>query len=468
MNSAQLNKNADCIECHLTWFTQILEYRLQLRADGQKADKDLFEVFPPPKLQHREVPYAELVQKFKLQPAEQLLLILSFIPHVRPNLLDTFTLRNQAFDRGYTEFGGIMGNSHGGFLPTCETAMYLIADDNLSLRLHYDSLFKEERVLFSQGILYLNHQHTNEPQLSASLHLSPEYRERLISGQSHTPSFSSAFPAQRMTTDLEWHDLVLDPATRGEINHILNWIQHKHILMDKWQLKQRIQPGFRSLFYGSSGTGKTMTACLLGKKSNYPVFRIDLSNVMSKFIGETEKNLARLFDQAQHQDWILFFDEADSLFGKRLEAQNSNDRAANQEISYLLQRIEDYSGLVILATNLRSHLDEAFARRFQSIIRFPKPNADQRLQLWQDNFINKPFDVDEAVDFKQLANEYELTGGGITNVLQYASIRAVERNPKIICEDDLLQGIKREQLKEGNLSTRSHRIYLGGVSTIDN
>ena len=127
--------------------------------------------------------------------------------------------------------------------------------------------------------------------------------------------------------------------------------------------------------------------------------------------------MARLFEQAQHQDWILFFDEADSLFGKHLEAQNSNDRAANQEISYLLQQIEDYSGLVILATNLRSHLNEAFSRRFQSIIRFPKPNADQRLQLWQDNFINKPFDVDEAVDFKQLANEYELTGGGITNVL---------------------------------------------------
>ena len=121
--------------------------------------------------------------------------------------------------------------------------------------------------------------------------------------------------------------------------------------MDKWQMKRLIKPGFRSLFYGPPGTGKTMTACLLGKKSGLPVFRVDLSQVISKYIGETEKNLARLFDRAQHQDWILFFDEADSLFGKRVETQNANDRAANQEISYLLQRIENYSGLTILATN---------------------------------------------------------------------------------------------------------------------
>ncbi len=466
MNRTQLDQNADCIDRELTWFSQILEHRFQLRADGKKAERDVFALIPPPELPQMDLPYAELVYKFNLQPAERLVLILCLIPHLKPNLLDTFLIRNQSLERGYTEFGGLIGNSHGGFLPTCETAMFLLADDNLSARLRYDSMFQTDRVLFAQGILYMEHQHLNEPRLSAALHLSPEYRERIITGQSYTPPFSSVFPAQRITTDLKWDDLVLDPATRQQIDDILTWVENKDVLMDKWQLKQRIKPGFRSLFYGPPGTGKTMTACLLGKKSGLPVFRIDLSKVISKYIGETEKNLARLFDRAQHQDWILFFDEADSLFGKRVETQNSNDRAANQEISYLLQRIEDYSGLAILATNLRSNLDEAFARRFQSMIRFPMPNAEQRLQLWQDNFLNKPFDVDEEVDFDKLANEHELTGGGIINVLHYACIKAVDRTPPKIYESDLLKGISRELQKEGRQDTKANRGYLGSVPTM--
>ncbi len=463
MNPTQLDKNADCIDREITWFSQILEHRFQLRADGKEAERDLFALIPPPELPQTDVPYAELVHKFNLQPAERLVLILCLIPHLKPNLLDPFFIPNESLERGFTEFGGLLGNSHGGFLPTCETAMFLLADDNLSARLRYDSMFQSDRVLFAQGILYLEHQHVNEPQLSAALYLSPEYRERIITGQSYTPPFSSVFPAQPITTELEWDNLVLNPATRQEIDDILTWVQNKDVLMDKWQLKQRIKPGFRSLFYGPPGTGKTMTACLLGKKSGLPVFRIDLSKVISKYIGETEKNLARLFDRAQHQDWILFFDEADSLFGKRVETQNSNDRAANQEVSYLLQRIEDYSGLAILATNLRSHLDEAFARRFQSMIRFPMPNAEQRLQLWQDNFLNKPFDVDEEVDFEKLANEHELTGGGIINVLHYACIKVVERTPPKIYEGDLLKGISRELQKEGRLDRKANRGYLGSV-----
>ncbi|MBE9062401.1 ATP-binding protein [cf. Phormidesmis sp. LEGE 11477] len=461
MNLTKTNQNADCIDRELTWFSQILEHRFQLRADGKSAERNVFNVIPPPALPQTDVSYANLLQTLNLQPAERLVLILSLIPHIKPNLLDTFLVRNQSLDRGYTEFGGLIGNAHGGFLPTCETAMFLLADDNLSARLHYDGLFKPDQGLFAQGILSLNHQHTNEPPLSAALHLTPEYRQRIITGQSYTPTFSSAFPAQRITTDLAWDDLVLDPATRQEIDDILTWIQNKDLLMNSWNLKQRIKPGFRSLFYGPPGTGKTMTACLLGKKSGLPVFRIDLSRVVSKYIGETEKNLARLFDRAQHQDWILFFDEADSLFGKRVESQNSNDRAANQEISYLLQRIEDYRGLAILATNLRTHLDEAFARRFQSMIHFPIPNTEQRLQLWRDTFLNKPFEIAEEIDFDKLATEYELTGGNIINVLRYACLKAVTQTPQKIYEDDLLEGISRELQKEGRVEDKASRRYLG-------
>ena len=458
MNSAQLNRNAACIDREITWFNRVLEHRLKLHFDGTQSAEDLLETIPPPDLPKTDAPYAVIARNFKLRPAERLVLILSFIPHIKPHLLDSLFIRNQSLDRGFTEFGGISGNSHGGFLPTCETAMFLLAGENICARLRYDGIFKSEGILFAQGILHLD-LHADEPQLSAALHLSPEYRERITTGQPYTPPFSSEFPAQRITTELAWDDLVLDRATRQEIDDIVTWARNKELLMDKWQLQQRIKPGFRSLFYGPPGTGKTMTACLLGNKIGLPVFRIDLSKVISKYIGETEKNLAKLFDRAQQQDWILFFDEADALFGKRTESQNSIDRAANQQVSYLLQRIEDYAGIAILATNMRSQLDEAFARRFQSTIRFPIPDAELRLKLWQENFTNKPFQLADEVDLVQLAQHHELTGGGIMNVLRYACLKAVERQPPTIYEGDLLQGISRETQKEGR-SPRKTGIYL--------
>ncbi|NEZ57620.1 ATP-binding protein [Adonisia turfae] len=452
MNPDQVSQNAACIDLELTWFSTLLEHRIKLYFEGEPPPDDLFAIIPPPELRHNDAPYATLVHQLHLQPEDRLVLCLCLIPHLKPHLLDTFFIRNQNLDRGYTEFGGLTGNVHSGFLPTCETAMFLLAGDNLSARLRYDNLFQPKHILFTQGILTLDYPHQNEPPLCAALSLSPEYRQQLLTGQPYTPAFGAKFPAQEITTALDWDHLVLNPATRQEIDHILAWVQNKDLLMDHWQLKQRIKPGYRSLFYGPPGTGKTLTACLLGKKVGLPVFHVELSNVLSKYIGETEKNLAKLFDRANYHDWILFFDEADSLFGKRLESQSSNDRAANQQVSYLLQRIEDYAGLVILATNLQSHLDNAFARRFQSMIRFPKPNPEQRLQLWQDTFINKPFKVAKDVDFEAFAHEYELTGGNIINILHYACVKAVNRKPQKIHKDDVLNGIQRELQKEGKLN----------------
>lgn len=235
---------------------------------------------------------------------------------------------------------------------------------------------------FTRDVLRLEPRSAEEPRLSAALVVSPEYTERLATGRPYRPPFGAEFPAQRLTTAFEWEDLVLDRPTREEIEDILTWARHEELLMRDWGLARQLRRGYRALFYGAPGTGKTLTAGLLGKVTGRDVYRVDLSKVVSKWIGETEKNLASLFDHAQRQDWILFFDEADSLFGKRTESRTSNDRAANQQIAYLLQRIEDFRSIVILATNLRSHLDEAFARRFQSMVYFALPSAEQRLRLW--------------------------------------------------------------------------------------
>ncbi len=452
-SSKSLAINSECIRNELDWFRRVLDHRMR-RHSGEEIDDDVLAVLEPPVLPPQSAPYADVIRRFDMNQAERLVLILSYIPHIKPDMLDPFFIQNRALDRRFTEFGGLAGLSHGGFLPTGETALFLLAGDDVRARLRFRYLFGHDHYLYEHNILRLDHRHQEEPPLSSVLLLTPEYVERLATGRSYHPPFSPEFPAQRIATTYEWDDLVLDRATREDIEDIVAWVRHQNVLMNDWMLGKRLKPGFRSLFYGPPGTGKTLTACLLGKAAGLSVYRIDLSKVISKYIGETEKNLASLFDHAQHQDWILFFDEADSLFGKRTESRNSNDRAANQQISYLLQRIEDYPGVVILATNLRSHLDEAFARRFQSIIHFQIPGVEQRLRLWEDNFKDKPYRLGKDVDLRKLSADYELSGGSIINVLRYACLKAVVRNPREIVSRDLVYGIRRELHKEGKFLTR--------------
>jgi hypothetical protein len=441
--------NARIIEQEIAWFQEVMTSRLMQHA-GQAPASDPVTAVPAPAVPPG-TPYGNVIERFGMGPAERLLVILALLPHLRPGALDPFLIQNEAIARRFTEFGGVVGQSHAGFLPTGETGMFLLAGSDLAARLRYRALFCEDHSLHRNNVLLLDGDHAGEPALSARLQLSAEYLELLISGRPYLPPFSTGFPAQLLTTLYEWDDLVLDPAARHELDDIVAWATHEVDLMVGWNLKKRLKPGFRSLFYGPPGTGKTLTASLLGKRLNAPVYRIDLSKVVSKYIGETEKNLAGLFDRAQHHDWMLFFDEADSLFGKRTESRSSNDRYANQQVSYLLQRIEDFPGVVMLATNARSFLDEAFARRFQSVIHFPMPGSEQRRLLWEDNFRDKPYRLAADVDLARLAFDYELSGGSIVNVLRFACLKAIVRDPQEIGLQDLFEGVRKELHKEGRI-----------------
>ena len=172
--------------------------------------------------------------------------------------------------------------------------------------------------------------------------------------------------------------------------------------------------------------------------------------VSSKWVGETEKNLARIFDMAENKDWILFFDEADSIFGKRTNTGSAQEKHANQEVSYLLQRAEEYPGIVILASNLKGNIDEAFIRRFQSMIHFKMPSVNERFRLW-----NKAFDghlkLDSSIDLFKISKDYELAGGAIVNVLKFCAIKAVSENNPVVTNHQLIEGIKSELMKEGKL-----------------
>jgi SpoVK/Ycf46/Vps4 family AAA+-type ATPase len=181
-----------------------------------------------------------------------------------------------------------------------------------------------------------------------------------------------------------------------------------------------------------------------------PVYRVDLSQMVSKWIGETEKNLARIFDQAEKQKWILFFDEADALFSKRGTVNSSNDRRANQEISYLLQRVENYDGTIIMATNLKDNIDEAFIRRFQLMINFPVPDKGIRKQLWE-SILADTFPLDPDLDLIQIAEDYEITGGSMKNIFRSLMLHIIdqEKANQVVTHSGLEMMIQRELVKSG-------------------
>ena len=195
-------------------------------------------------------------------------------------------------------------------------------------------------------------------------------------------------PKQLIETKLAWEDLILNHKTLNSVKQIEIWLKNSKTSNDGWNIKNRSKPGYKVVFQGPSGTGKTLTASLLGKYTKHDVYQIDLTLVTSKYIGETEKNLSKIFDKAITKGWILFFDEADALFGKRTKVQDSQDRYANQEVAYLLERIEAYPGLIILSSNFKSNLDAAFTRRIQTVIEFKLPTVKERLALWKNNIAN--------------------------------------------------------------------------------
>ncbi|HKJ50524.1 MAG TPA: ATP-binding protein [Gammaproteobacteria bacterium] len=439
--------NATTLEREIEWFDRVLEAVIRLYFE-QERDTDDIRKIPPPDLNADESEYARLVKQQQMTFDERMVLVLAMIPHVRPQLLDLLFIRNKNLDRGYAEFGGWHGKYHGGFLPTGETAAFILAGQDLARRFEVIRLFESDHFFASSGILKIVRQTEDEPYLSGALILSADTLSRCTSGISHKPDYSITFPAKLINTRLGWDDLVLAPEVLAEIEVIKTWMRHASTIMQDWGLEKSIMPGYRSLFYGPSGTGKTLTATLIGAELGVDVYRIDLSMVVSKYIGETEKNLANVFDQAQHKNWILFFDEADALFGKRTQTTSSNDRHANQEISYLLQRVEDYPGVVILATNLKANIDEAFARRFQSLVYFPLPDVIQRQQLWE-NMLSGPPGLAVGVDLARLAQSYQLSGGAITNVVRYGAISALQNNRSSIELDDLVKGVSKELRKEG-------------------
>ena len=439
--------NAASLTKDLQWFSEVLDTRLKLYFNQPCTRLSVYEV-EPPVFEERESVYADFIHYYNFSFAERILLLLALIPEIKPELLDPLFQINENTNRGWTEFGGVNGKNHGGFVPTGETFVFMMAGGSLADRFALLGAFDASHVFAKHHILRLESAPEGEPFLSGTLHISRDILDHLTIGEVHKPVLSTKFPAKLISTERDWHDLVLDEKTMQQIDEIKTWLDHGNTLLYEWEMDKKLRKGYRCLFYGPPGTGKTLTACLLGKDTGRDVYRIDLSLVVSKYIGETEKNLSNVFDQTENKDWILFFDEADALFGKRTSVADAHDRYANQEVSYLLQRVEDYAGLVLLASNQKENMDEAFTRRFDNILNFSLPRPDQRLRIWETAFAEKS-SLAEDISLKEIAKGYELSGGAIMNAVGYASLMTLKKNTNEISKTDLLAGIRREYQKEG-------------------
>jgi hypothetical protein len=393
--------------------------------------------------------FSKFVVENNLQIFETLILLLSILPHVSPGFLTN--ILSEYFPNGsdFPEFGGVKGTNYRGIIPTGETALYIVAGDNFVARNFIVTAFDESHIFHKKSILSLGSVPEGEPKISGKLLLDNEYIELFVYGSVSKPKLSQDFPAELLETTMEWDDLVLQEKTLNEVNNVLVWMEHNNTLLNDFNMKDKINPGYKVMFFGAPGVGKTLTASLMGKHTNKDVYRIDLSLVISKYIGETEKNLSQLFNKAKNKDWILFFDEADAIFGKRTGVRDAHDKYANQEVSFLLQRIESHSGLVILASNYRTNIDKAFTRRFQSIIEFESPGIPERRILWE-KYIPDAFIGDE-LDLDVIAEDYEVTGANIVNIVQYACLTALDNEEATLTNESLITAIKREFLKEGRM-----------------
>jgi ATPase family associated with various cellular activities (AAA) len=264
-------------------------------------------------------------------------------------------------------------------------------------------------------------------------------------------SHSLAELGQKQTGHHGWDDLVLDQKRVGQLQDMCVQVRYRERVFSEWGLGRKVTSGrgITALFTGPPGTGKTLAATVISYELGLDLYRIDLSQVVSKYIGETEKNLARIFAEAETSNAVLLFDEADALFGKRTEIRDAHDRYANIETSYLLQRMEEYEGIAILASNLRQNMDEAFVRRLRVIVEFPFPDAASRLRIWSGHLATGA-PLAEDIDLRLLAESLPISGGGIRNVVLSAAFLAAARGEPIGMRH-LVGAAKAEFEKTGKL-----------------
>lgn len=443
MGTSEATKlNAFTFNNEMIWLSNKIDHRLDLFF---KSDTPKLEEVMPQEIKDDPSNYANFIRTYCTDDVERIIIVMALAHYFKPELFDRFLIKNKVLGKNFTEFGGKTSDkTENIFVPTLRTVAFILFGDQIPDYFRLQFYFDDNHFFKIQNAVMLNKE--NHSFLDATLVLGREFLQNVTNGNEYKPNYSTEFPANLITTDLDWEDLVLESYIFDEIDIVNTWLNNRDQISQNKLLSKKINKGYKCLFYGPPGTGKTLSATLLGKKNNLDVFRVDLSQVVSKYIGETEKNLASIFDIAENKNWILFFDEAESLFSKRTAVNDAKDKFANQETAYLLQRVENYNGLIILATNLKPNIDLAFSRRLQSVINYAIPNHTQRKALWT-NAPNGIADLSET-EIEKVSKTYKISGGSIKNVIQYAWLKSKVGNTSITLENIMI-GIRRELAKDG-------------------
>jgi hypothetical protein len=439
------NTHGEVLQQYFNWFNEIIEWRLQ---DMHNLDFDkIIEQIPIPEPQSNSVLTA-IIDEYELDETELFVVLLSLAPYMIPEFLNSINVQDNENKQIELFFNKSLVNKS--VYPSIETAISLLGGSDVPSRQKYYQYFSAESKLLKEDLIAQPTPPHGEPFTRATLTPGQSFLNNILLGKHTGPEFSHDFPATLLTSDYTWDDLIVDYDTQMQLKEVKEWIEYEHICRTKGIETGKFKGGYKCLFFGAPGTGKTLAASLIGNLTSKKVYRIDLSAVVSKYIGETEKNLAKIFDRAAHGNWILFFDEADALFGKRGTTQNAHDRYANQEVSYLLQRFEKYEGVSILASNFKENIDSAFYRRFHSIVQFKNPEQEERLKLWEVH-LPKQFKFADDIDLDEIARNIKINGSGIYNVMRRSCMKAVLNNDMVIQGQDMLDSVKMEFAKENKI-----------------
>lgn len=387
------------------------------------------EAIPPLSRYRGSAPLAQLIDTAGLTAAEALVLVAAIAPHV-----------DEKFDRLYA---GLTDRPSATGL-TGEVARTLAAR-TFGGRLDAAARLSGGGPLLASGLLSLD----TPGDLAGRLRAEPGVVRWVLGLPPEPVTVSADFPARPLSTVHSLEDVVLPALARRRIADLADRIAHRDLVVETWGFGRHHDnsSGLVALFHGPPGTGKTMTAAALSRSTGLPAYLVDLSALVSKYIGETEKSLARVFDRAVRERCLLVFDEADAIFGKRTEVSDSHDRYANQEVSYLLSRIEAHPGVVVLTTNLLSNIDDAFQRRIHVMVEFPEPGPGERVRLWH-SVLPPELPMAGDVDLDLLAQRFPLSGAQIRDAgLDAAYLAAADG--RVVTQEYLINGVHRQFEKAG-------------------
>lgn len=434
----------------IKWLETIIAQRTnELDAEAEVASIKQIAAKP---IHEDDAHYQQFIISQGFDVPERMLLALGIARSTFPQVFKPLVKVYKNIEKQF-EFGGILETGSNRFIPTLRTLFFLLSGSHLQNQFAYHLKFTHQHLLFEHNIMKIEadgrkERAFEEDLLYQPIKLNDAYLKYFLGDPAPTLDSDRDFPATLLRTNKTFDDLVLPDRVIKQLNGPMNYIRNYENLMQQEDTKGKIKPGYLILLYGKPGTGKTMTASVMGNYLGVEVYYLNLSRVVSKYIGETEKNLEKVFNRLEKKLCILFVDEADALFGKRTEVKDSKDRYANQEVAYLLQRVERFPGVVILATNHDENMDEAFTRRILTHIQVPLPDAKACRVLWERS-IPSSFQYEYKALPEQLGNEFALTGGNISNIIKQACLKAKEMGTHIISyEEHLKEFIEYEFIKE--------------------